>query len=160
MPPAHPHFDGELLERVAIVDAARPRPGETWERDLSVAVVLGYPTKRRGVTPSWFPVWGQPLAVPARAPETARSNDMSTRFSIALLLFGIVSSVLLGVGATTILAIPGLSVYANVLLPIMAITSFIVAPVISWVIAPKLRAHWLREQSSRVRLAKTSRSSN
>jgi hypothetical protein len=73
---------------------------------------------------------------------------MSTRFSIALLLFGLVSSVLFGVGATTVLSIPSLSVHAALLLPIVIVASFILAPVICWVIAPMLRAQWSRQQNA------------
>lgn len=73
---------------------------------------------------------------------------MSTRFSIALLLFELVSSVLFGVGATTVLSIPSLSVHAALLLPIVIVASFILAPVICWVIAPMLRAQWSRQQNA------------
>lgn len=73
---------------------------------------------------------------------------MSTRFSIALLLFGLVSSVLFGVGATTVLSIPSLSVHAALLMPIVIVASFILAPVICWVIAPMLRAQWSRQQNA------------
>jgi len=74
---------------------------------------------------------------------------MSTRFSIALLLFGLVSSVLFGIGATTVLSIPRLSANATLLLPIAIVTSFILALVICWVIAPVLRSQWSREQIAR-----------
>lgn len=86
---------------------------------------------------------------------------MSTRFSIALLLFGMVSSVLFGVGVTMVLSIPSLSAHADVLLPVVIVTSFILAPMISWVIAPKLRALWLRQQNARVlHMERTSRASD
>jgi len=75
---------------------------------------------------------------------------MSTRFSIALLLFGLVSSVLFGVGATTVLSIPSLSENATLLLPIAIVTSFMLAPVICWVIAPMLRSQWSRERNARL----------
>ena len=75
---------------------------------------------------------------------------MSTRFSIALLLSGLVSSVLFGVGATAGLSIPSLSAQASLLLPIVIFASFILAPVICWVIAPMLRARWSREQNARL----------
>jgi hypothetical protein len=48
----------------------------------------------------------------------------STQFSIALLLCGIVSSVLFGVAATAVLSIPGLSVHAAALLPIVVVASW------------------------------------
>jgi ABC-type sulfate transport system permease subunit len=84
---------------------------------------------------------------------------MSTRLSITLLLFGLVSSVLFGVGATTVLSIPSLSAHASLLLPIVVVASFIVAPVICWVIAPMLRAQYSRqEEARRLRLERADRS--
>lgn len=70
---------------------------------------------------------------------------MSTRFSISVLLFMMVSAVLFGIGATTVLSIPSLSERAPVLLPIVIVLSFVLAPIFSWVIAPKLRARYARE---------------
>jgi ABC-type sulfate transport system permease subunit len=75
---------------------------------------------------------------------------MSTRFSIALLLSGLMSSVLFGIGAATVLSIPSLSARAALLLPIVIVISFILAPVVCWVIAPMLRAQWSREQNARL----------
>ena len=84
---------------------------------------------------------------------------MSTRFSIALLLCGLVSSVLFGVGATTVLSIPSLSAHAALLLPIVIVASFILAPVICWSLAPMLRAQYSRqEEAPRLRLERTTRS--
>lgn len=65
---------------------------------------------------------------------------MTTRFSIALLLSGVVGAVLFGIGATTVLSIPRLSNNAVILLPIVIVFSVVLAPVIAWVIAPWLRA--------------------
>ena len=73
---------------------------------------------------------------------------MSTRLAIALLLCGLVSSVLFGIGATTILSIPSLSAHASLLLPIVIAASFILAPVICWAIAPMLRAQYSRQQEA------------
>ena len=72
---------------------------------------------------------------------------MSTRFRIALLLSGLVSSVLFGIGAATILSIPSLSDRASLLLPIVIAASILLGPVIGWMIAPKLRAQWSREKN-------------
>ena len=84
---------------------------------------------------------------------------MSTRFSIALLLCGLVSSVLFGVGATTVLSIPSLSAHASLLLPIVIAASFILSPVICWGLAPMLRAQYSREEEAkRVRLERATRS--
>lgn len=73
---------------------------------------------------------------------------MSTRFSIALLLYGIVSSVLFGVAATTILSIPSLSGNAGLLLPIAVVASLVLAPIVCWAIAPMLRAQWQRQNGA------------
>lgn len=75
---------------------------------------------------------------------------MSNQFSIALLLCGIVSSVLFGIGATGVLSIPSLSVHAALLLPIVVVASVVLAPFISWVIAPMMRAKWSRDQNVRL----------
>jgi hypothetical protein len=70
---------------------------------------------------------------------------MSTRFSIAILLTMIVSSVLFGIGAVTVLSIPSLAKHAPVLLPGVIAVSFAFAPIFSWMIAPTLRAKYSRE---------------
>jgi hypothetical protein len=70
---------------------------------------------------------------------------MSTKFSISVLLFMMVSAVLFAIGATTVLSIPRLSEHAPVLLPIVIVCSFVLAPIFSWVIAPQLRAKHSRE---------------
>ena len=82
---------------------------------------------------------------------------MSTRMSIAILLFGLVSSVLFGVGATTILSIPSLSAHAALLIPIAMGTSFLLTPVICWLLAPMLRAQWSRKQNARLLRVEESR---
>lgn len=87
------------------------------------------------------------------------SIAMSTRMSIALLLFGLVSSVLFGVGATTVLSIPSLSAHAALLLPIVIVTSFLLTPVICWLLAPMLRAQWSREQNARLLRVEAARAS-
>jgi len=70
---------------------------------------------------------------------------MSTRFWIALLLCGVVASVLFGVGAVVVLSIPILSAQASLLLPIVIVASVILAPVICWRLAPMLRAKYSRQ---------------
>ncbi len=84
---------------------------------------------------------------------------MSTRFSIAVLLYGLVSSVLFGVGATTVLSIPSLSAHAALLLPIVIVMSFLLAPIIGWFLAPMLRARWSREQNARLARVEAARAS-
>ena len=82
---------------------------------------------------------------------------MSTRFSIALLLCGLVSLVLFEVGATTVLS--SLPTHASRLLPIVIIAGFILAPAFRWFIAPMLRAqYWRQEELTRVRLERAARS--
>lgn len=73
---------------------------------------------------------------------------MSTRFAIAIVLAGLVSSVLFGIGAVTVLSIPGFASQAYILLPIIVVLSFVFAPAISWVIAPKLQARYWRQIKS------------
>jgi hypothetical protein len=70
---------------------------------------------------------------------------MSKRFSIALLLSGMVGSVLFGAGVVTVLLVPSLSDQAPVLLPVVVALSLVIAPVISWAIAPMLRAKHSRD---------------
>ncbi len=82
---------------------------------------------------------------------------MSTRFNVAVLLYGLVSSILFGVGATTVLSIPSLSAYAALLLPIVIATSFLLTPIIGWVLGPMLRAQWSREHNSRLLRAEAAR---
>lgn len=84
---------------------------------------------------------------------------MSTRSSIAVLLFGLVCSVLFGIGATTVLSIPSLSAHAALLLPIVIGTSVLLTPIICWVLAPMLRAQWSREQNARLLRMETARAS-
>jgi hypothetical protein len=74
---------------------------------------------------------------------------MSTKSSIALLLSGIVSTVLFGIGAVTVLSVPHLSESAQILLPIVIVFSFVLAPMIAWVIAPWLRAQYSQQVASR-----------
>jgi hypothetical protein len=83
---------------------------------------------------------------------------MSTRFSITLLLCGLVGSVLFGVGAVMVLSIPSLSAHASVLLPVVIVASFIFAPAIGWRLAPMVRAKYVRrEEMKRVRMEQAAR---
>lgn len=74
--------------------------------------------------------------------DKMKDNHMSTRFSIAILVFMMVSAVLFGVGITAIMSIPYLAANAMTLLPIMIAISFLLAAPVSWVIAPRLRARF------------------
>lgn len=78
---------------------------------------------------------------------------MSTRLAIALLLSGMVSSVLFGVGAITVLSLPSLAQHAEILLPIVIFSSVVLTPMACWVIAPRLRARYSREVEAKRVLA-------
>lgn len=65
---------------------------------------------------------------------------MSTRFSIAILVFMLASAVLFGIGITAIMSIPYLAANAIALMPVMVVASFLLAVPIAWFIAPLLRS--------------------
>jgi hypothetical protein len=92
-------------------------------------------------------------AVNSGSCDAELEQSMSTRFAIALLLTGVVSTVLFGAGAITVLSLPRLAEHAQVLLPIVIALSFIVAPMLSWVIAPRLRSRFSRQVEARRALA-------
>lgn len=67
---------------------------------------------------------------------------MSTRFSIAILVYMMASAVLFGIGITAIMSIPYLAANAMALTPVMIATSLLLALPIAWFIAPRLRARF------------------
>lgn len=76
---------------------------------------------------------------------------MTTRWSISLLIYMMVSAVLFGIGATTVLSVPSLSAYASVLLPAVVVASFILAVPMSYYVAPMMRSRYQRAEESRRR---------
>ena len=70
---------------------------------------------------------------------------MSTRFHIAIVIFGMVNAVIFGIGAVTVLSIPALGDQLTVLLPAIVVTSFAISPFVSWYLAPRLRLRFYRD---------------
>src|SRR5262245_13082394 len=81
------------------------------------------PRHRHSVTP-----------VKSRSPEVR----MSSRFTIAVLIYSMTQAVLFGIGAVLVLATP-LQQQAMTLMPVVVIASAIVALPFSWWIAPRLQ---------------------
>lgn len=71
---------------------------------------------------------------------------MSTRFNIALLLYGMANAVLFGIGTITVLAVPSLAENATILIPAVVVASLIFAAPIAWWVAPRLRARFWRRR--------------
>lgn len=69
---------------------------------------------------------------------------MTTRASIAAVIWMMVNAVIFGAGAIAVLSVPQLSANATFWLPVVIIASFIISPIIAWQIAPMLRARWQR----------------
>jgi hypothetical protein len=67
---------------------------------------------------------------------------MSTRLSIAILVYMMASAVLFGIGITAIMSIPYFAANAIALTPIMVVTSLFLAMPIAWFIAPRLRSRF------------------
>jgi hypothetical protein len=68
---------------------------------------------------------------------------VTTRVSIAALIYLMVQAVIFGVGVVLVLATP-LQAEAMKLLPVVVITSAIVSVPISWFMAPRLQARFWR----------------
>lgn len=68
---------------------------------------------------------------------------MTTRLSIAVLIYMVVQAVTFGVGAILVLATP-LQAEAMKLMPVVVIASSIVSVAISWLLAPRLQARYWR----------------
>ena len=68
---------------------------------------------------------------------------MTTRLSIAALIYMMVQAINFGVGAILVLATP-LQAEAMKLLPVVVIASSIVSVPISWFLAPRLQARFWR----------------
>ena len=69
---------------------------------------------------------------------------MSTRFSIALVIYGLVNAVVFGTGAIAILSFPALQEQWPILMPIVVVASLVLAAPVAWAIAPKLRSRYGR----------------
>jgi hypothetical protein len=67
---------------------------------------------------------------------------MSTRFRIALVIYGLVNAVIFGAGAITVLSIPSLQEEWPYLMPAVVIASFVLAAPLAWYIAPQLRSKY------------------
>jgi hypothetical protein len=73
---------------------------------------------------------------------------MSSRLTIAVLIYLMIQGVLFGIGAILVLATP-LQQQAMTLLPLVVITSAILALPLAWWIAPRLRARYWRRRGER-----------
>ena len=71
---------------------------------------------------------------------------MTTRISIAALIYMMVQGVTFGVGAILVLATP-LQAEAMKLMPVVVIASSIVSVPISWFLAPRLQARFWRAKA-------------
>ena len=73
---------------------------------------------------------------------------MTTRVSIAVLIYMVVQAVIFGVGALLVLATP-LQTEAMKLMPIVVIASSIGSVPISWFLAPRLQARFWRAKRAK-----------
>jgi hypothetical protein len=73
---------------------------------------------------------------------------MSSRLTIAVLIYSMIQGVLFGIGVVLVLATP-LQQQAMILLPAVVIGSAILALPFSWWIAPRLRARYWRRRGER-----------
>lgn len=73
---------------------------------------------------------------------------MSSRLTIAVLIYSMIQGVPFGVGVVLVLATP-LQQQAMILLPAVVIGSAILALPFSWGIAPRLRARYWRRRGKR-----------
>ncbi len=69
---------------------------------------------------------------------------MTTRLSIAVIVWMMTAAVLTGTGIIAVLSIPQLNNNATFWLPVVIAAGLIVSPLIAWQIAPMLRARWQR----------------
>jgi hypothetical protein len=71
---------------------------------------------------------------------------MSTRATIAALVFTMVNAVVFGAGLITVLGVPALSARAMTLIPTVVVLSPVLALPVSWFLAPRLRARYWRQR--------------
>lgn len=71
---------------------------------------------------------------------------MSTRFRIAVVIYGMVNAVIFGTGVVLVLSIPEISEAWPYLIPRVVFFSFIAAVPIAWVIASRMRARSRRNR--------------
>jgi len=76
---------------------------------------------------------------------------VSTRFRLALLIYGMTNAVIFGIGVVLVLGVPSLSEWALQLMPVVVALSFILAAPIAWFLAPRLRLRFWRAQEARER---------
>ena len=72
---------------------------------------------------------------------------MSTRFRIAMLIYGMVNAVLFGAGVIAVLSVPAWAEAWKYLIPAIIVASLVLAAPIAWVMAPWLRARYWRPQA-------------
>lgn len=70
---------------------------------------------------------------------------MSTRFRLALLIYGMVNAVIFGTGAITVLSFPSLQEEWSILLPVVVVASLVLAAPLAWGIAPRMRSRFGRK---------------
>lgn len=71
---------------------------------------------------------------------------MSTRFRLALLIYGMVNAVIFGAGAITVLSLPSLQEEWPILLPVVVVASLVLAAPLAWAIAPRMRSRFGRKR--------------
>ncbi|HEX2019961.1 MAG TPA: hypothetical protein VGO17_13555 [Aurantimonas sp.] len=71
---------------------------------------------------------------------------MSTRFRIAMVIYGMTNAVIFGFGAILVLSFPEVSEAWPYLIPAVVVASFVLAAPIAWMIAPRLRARYWRDR--------------
>jgi len=69
---------------------------------------------------------------------------MTTRTTIAILIWMMAAAVLTGIGIITVLSVPQLNNNATFWLPVVIAAGLVISPIIAWQIAPMLRARWQR----------------
>lgn len=76
---------------------------------------------------------------------------VSTRFRLAVLIYGMTNAVIFGIGAVLVLGVPALSQWAIQLMPVVVALSLILAAPIAWFLAPRLRLRFWRAREARDR---------
>lgn len=71
---------------------------------------------------------------------------MSTRFRLALLIYGMANAVIFGAGAITVLSFPSLQEEWPILLPVVVVASLVLAAPLAWAIAPRMRSRFGRKR--------------
>ena len=74
--------------------------------------------------------------------------NVSTRFAIAVLIYGMVNAVMFGFGVIAVLSVPALAAKAGTLIPAVIVASLILAAPAAWLLAPRLRARYWRQREA------------